>query len=69
MLLDPKWVRFSARLSSAVLLKAGLIYAGYCLGSSLDRKLHSEPWFMFLGVVCGVGLGLWWILFVANRAK
>lgn len=69
MLLEPKWMRYSAALSSAVLTKALLIYLGFRLGSWLDAKAKTYPLFMVSGLVLGMGLGIWWILFVAEKRK
>ncbi len=30
-------------------------FAGYFLGSKIDEKLGSEPWFMIAGILLGIG--------------
>jgi F0F1-type ATP synthase assembly protein I len=62
-------MRFSAALSSAVLMKAFLVFAGYWIGSKIDVALGTKPLFMIGLALVGVCLGLWWILFIAQRAK
>lgn len=45
------------------LLMLGLGWAGY----RLDQRWGTKPWLMFLGVLLGLGLGLWYIMVLANR--
>jgi F0F1-type ATP synthase assembly protein I len=62
-------MRFSAAMSSAVLVKAFLIFAGYWIGTKVDVALGTKPLFMIVLALVGVCLGLWWLLFIAGRAK
>jgi len=54
---------------NAVMTKAILIAGGYYLGTYLDEKWHTEPYMMISLIVLGITLGLWWIIFLANRFK
>ncbi|NBX83134.1 ATPase, partial [bacterium] len=36
-------------------------------GYRLDQRWGTKPWLMFLGVLLGLGLGLWYIMVLANR--
>ncbi|NBX92627.1 MAG: ATPase [Proteobacteria bacterium] len=67
MFLDPKKLKVMVVMGNAALTKAllmiGLGWGGY----KLDQKWGMKPWFMFLGVLVGLGLGLWYIIFLANR--
>lgn len=44
--------RFGIALSVPVVLAAGPLL-GYVLGSALDRRWHTSPWVMSLGVILG----------------
>ncbi|MBI4405409.1 MAG: AtpZ/AtpI family protein [Deltaproteobacteria bacterium] len=69
MLVDPKWVRIGSMMTGAVMVKGLLIFAGFWLGTWLDQKLGTRPLFLTLGLVAGIAVGLWWIVYVAKRAK
>jgi len=69
MLIDPKYYRMGAVMINAVMTKAILIAGGYYLGTYLDEKWHTEPYMMISLIVLGITLGLWWIIFLANRFK
>lgn len=34
------------------------VYIGYYIGTSLDEKWGTEPWFLLIGVLVGMGLGI-----------
>lgn len=44
------------------------IVIGYFFGSYIDRKLHTSPWFLLMGVLCGVAAGLFEIIRVAKKS-
>lgn len=67
MLLDPRLMRFYAQLSGAVFTKLLLILIGAWLGSRLDRAWGCSPLGMMIGLVVGAGLGLWFVIHVANQ--
>lgn len=67
--LDSQWLRHAAALSGAVFTKALLIYLGFLAGRWVDTRLHTRPLFMSLFVIAGAGIGLWWILRVADGRK
>ncbi len=59
--------RFYARMSSAVLVKILLSVLGAWVGKKADTHFGTEPYLMFLGFVMGVSVGLWWVIYNANR--
>lgn len=67
MFLDPKKIKIMIIMGNAAVTKAllmlGLGWAGY----RLDQRWGTKPWLMFLGVLLGLGLGLWYIMVLANR--
>jgi len=65
--LDLKWMRYSGRLSGAVLTKALLLYLGYLGGAWLDRRLGTAPFLTFFGLVAAAALGMWYVIGVARR--
>lgn len=67
MLIDPKWTRFYALLSSAAISKAVLIALGYWIGMKLDRRFHTYPLFLFLCITAALAVGIWGIVKVAER--
>ena len=34
------------------------VYIGYYIGTFLDEKWGTEPWFLLIGVIGGMGLGI-----------
>lgn len=52
----------NAALTKAVLM-FGLGWGGY----KLDQKWGTKPFLMFFGVLLGLGLGIWYIIVLANR--
>jgi F0F1-type ATP synthase assembly protein I len=66
-MIDPKKMKVMIIMGNAaltkVLLMLGLGWGGY----QLDQRLGTKPWLMFLGVLIGLGLGLWYIIVLANR--
>jgi len=54
-------------MGNAALTKAVLMLGLGWGGHQLDKKLGTKPWLMFLGVLMGLGLGLWYIIVLANR--
>jgi F0F1-type ATP synthase assembly protein I len=66
-MVNPKLLRKASAMSSAVLLKAFLIYGGFRLGSWLDDRWGTKPYLMFCFICLGVGIGLWWVVLTANR--
>lgn len=67
MLIDPKKMKVMIIMGNAALTKVALMLGLGWAGSKLDQKLGTEPWLMFLGVLLGLGLGLWYIIVLANR--
>lgn len=67
MLVDPKYMRFYARMSSAVLAKAILIAIGYYAGSSLDAKYQTYPILLFVCVTVALGIGIFAIVWIAEK--
>jgi F0F1-type ATP synthase assembly protein I len=66
-MVNPKLMRKASAMSSAVLVKVALIYSAYRLGSWLDDRWNTKPYVMF-GLIClAVGVGLWWVIYTANR--
>lgn len=67
MLIDPKWMRFYARMSGAVLAKVILVVAGLYVGNAIDAKLGTYPIFLFVCVTACLGLGIFWIVWLAEK--
>ncbi|WP_027415217.1 AtpZ/AtpI family protein [Aneurinibacillus terranovensis] len=40
---------------------------GFWAGRSLDRWLHTEPWFLLVGVLFGLALGITGIFFLIKQ--
>ena len=66
-LVDVKWMRYAARMSSAVLTKVALIAGGYFAGNWADGELGTGPWLMVGGIAVGTGIGLFWVIYVADK--
>lgn len=64
---DRKWVRVAAIMSTSVTVKATLIYLGYLIGRWVDQKYQCAPYGMTAGLCVGTGVGLWWLVWIANR--
>ena len=58
-------VRYSAVGIEFAALVGLLVFGGY----SLDQSIHPNgfPWFLFLGLVVGLGLGTWRLIFQVSR--
>ena len=69
MFVDPKWMRYSAAMSSAVMGQAVMLYLAFRAGSYLDAKWGTQPFLMFFGLVIAGALGLWFIIYAAERFK
>ncbi len=69
MKLDLKLMRFSAAMSSAVMVMGCVVFGSYWLGHRLDVMTSTSPLFAIGGLLVGIVLGLGWVLFVANKAK
>lgn len=69
MRLDLKLMRFSAAMSSAALTMGVLVFGGYWGGHRLDVWLHTSPLFALVLMIVGIFLGLFWIVFVAQKIK
>ena len=69
MNMDPKLVRYYGRISGAVMLKVFLVFLGYSAGNTLDIHFHTYPWLMMLGIILGAGLGIWWIVRIADKSE
>jgi len=54
-------------MGNAALTKAVLMLGLGWAGNKLDQKWGTKPWLMFLGVLLGLSLGLWYIIVLANR--
>jgi len=66
MLIDPKWMRFYARMSGAVLAKVILVVVGLYVGNAIDAKLGTYPIFLFICVTVCIGVGIFWIVWLAE---
>lgn len=66
-MLDPKKLKIMIVMGNAALTKAVLMFLLGWGGYRLDLKWGTRPWLMFLGVLIGLGLGLWYIIILANR--
>jgi len=66
-MLDPKKLKIMIVMGNAALTKAILMFGLGWGGYKLDQKWGTKPWLMFLGVLIGLGLGIWYILLLANR--
>lgn len=69
MRIDPRYMRFAATLSSAVMLKVLLIAGGYWLGTRVDARLATAPLGLAVGVLAGGGLGLFYLVLVVQRFR
>ena len=69
MLFDPKKMRMMVVMGNAALTKAVLMFGLGWGGYKLDQKLGTKPWLMFLGLLLGLALGLWYIIVLANRVN
>lgn len=69
MKLDVKWMRYASALSGAVMAKVVMIYAGFVGGTWADEKFGTYPLFLALGTFSAVGLGLWYVFYVAEKRK
>lgn len=69
MFIDPKTMRFSTALSGAVIIKGFLLYGGFRLGSWVDAQWGTSPFLMVGCLTVGAGLGIWWILYIAEKYK
>lgn len=69
MKIDVKWMRYSSALSSAVMVQALLLLGGFKLGSWLDARLHTYPFLMVIFLTLGAGLGMWWLIYCAEKFK
>jgi F0F1-type ATP synthase assembly protein I len=69
MRLDFKLMRYSAALSSSVLSAGALSFGGYWAGNRLDRWLHTSPLLAIGLLLVGICLGLFYILYIAQRLK
>ena len=69
MLFDPKKMRLMIVMGNAALTKAILMFGLGWGGHQLDKKFGTKPWLMFLGLLLGLGLGLWYIIVLANRVN
>lgn len=67
MLIDPKWMRFYAKMSGAVLAKAVLIVIGVFAGKALDERFGTYPLFLFVGVIGALALGIFYIVWLAEK--
>lgn len=61
--------RQAARLSAVGLELGVSILVGYLLGSWLDRRLHTGPYLMVLGVLLGIAAGFRSLLRAARAAR
>lgn len=43
------------------------VVVGYAGGSYADRRLHTAPWLMLLGVLCGIAAGFKELLRLGRR--
>lgn len=68
-MLDPKLMRFSAAMSSAVITKAILIVSGYWIGAKLDESWQTKPLFTLILALIGFVMGLWYLVLIFNRTK
>ena len=59
----------ASMITSAVMVKALLIFGGFWGGQYLDGKWGTSPYLMTLGIVLGMGMGLSWVLFTARRMR
>ncbi len=69
MKLDLKLMRFSAAMSSAVMMMGVIVFGGYWVGNRMDQSFHTSPLFAIVLLLVGIIIGLFWILYVANRTK
>ena len=69
MKIDPKLAQFYGRVSGAVMFKVALILGGFFGGSALDKRFHTGPFLMMLGLVLGAGLGIWYLMRVIDSAS
>lgn len=67
MLFDPKMMRMAAIIGNAMLTKAIILIAAFFLGRWLDNRFGTDPWLMFLCVALGLGLGIWWVIKLAQK--
>lgn len=67
MLIDPKRLRIMIVMGNAALTKAVLMLGLGWGGYKLDQKWGTKPWLMFTGVLIGLGLGLWYIIVLADK--
>jgi F0F1-type ATP synthase assembly protein I len=67
MLVDPKWMRFYARMSGAVMAKVVFIALGLWLGQLLDERFGTYPLFLFVCVTAALALGIFWIVWLAEK--
>lgn len=65
--MDPKKMKVMIIMGNAALTKVALMLGLGWAGHKLDQKLGTQPWLMFLGVLSGLALGLWYIIVLANR--
>jgi len=66
-MLDPKKLKIMIVMGNAALTKAVLMFLLGWGGHRLDMRWGTGPWLLFLGVLTGLGLGLWYIIVLANR--
>ena len=67
--MDPKRVRIAMVMINAVMTKVFLIVVGFYIGRKIDMKYGTNPYGVTGGLITGLSLGLWWIIFVAKRFK
>lgn len=67
MLFDPKMMRMAAMIANAMLTKAIILIAAFFLGRWLDQRFGTDPWLMFLCVLVGLAVGIWWIILLTRK--
>ena len=60
-------LRLAVIMGNAVMTKAILVIGGWYFGDKLDGQYGTSPYLMTLGILIGIGFGLWYILFTAKR--
>jgi F0F1-type ATP synthase assembly protein I len=62
-----KSMRLYARLSAAVMAKVIVAGLGYWVGDKIDMRLGTKPLFAVCLLTIGLGLGIWWIVWIADK--
>jgi F0F1-type ATP synthase assembly protein I len=65
--IDGRKLRVAIMMGNAVMTKAVMISLGWYLGSKLDKRLGTEPYFMVSFVVLAMIFGVWYILYIAKK--